>query len=310
MRTSTPGMRRKLIVGLALAAMLLGGCSTNTAGSPTAGADGEKAAPNAAPPGDSLTQGQADKGATDGTSTTAGSVDNRSLIYRGDITVRVDDVEKAADQVEALATTLGGHVDSQKRSTGSENASASITIRVPSKDFDSAFDRIAALGKEQNRSSNVEDVTEAVVDLDSRITAKKASLEATLRIYQQASAISDVIALRKEVDQQQADLAALEAKKRRLDDLISLSTLTAILIGPNTEIPKQKDKGFLDGLKDGWDAFVTSVRVLLVVTGWLLPFLLAIAIPVIVLVWISRVRRRRRRAAIGQPQSGMPGPSA
>jgi hypothetical protein len=299
-------MRRKLIVGLALAALLLGGCSsTGDSSAPTAG-NGGAAPKEAAPPVDSLSKGDADKqAATDGTATTAGSVDNRSLIYRGDITVRVDDVEKAADQVEAMATTLGGHVDSQKRVAGTENANASITIRVPSKEFDAAFDRIAALGKEQNRSSNVEDVTEAVVDLDSRITAQQASLDATLKIYQQATAISDVIALRKEVAQQQADLAVLQAKKRRLDDLIALSTITAILIGPNTDIPVEKtNPGFLDGLKAGWDAFVTSVRVLLVVTGWLLPFLLAVAIPIIVLVWISRARRRRRLALAQPPQSG------
>ncbi len=292
------GMTRKLIVGVALAALLLGGCArssdTSTPSNNTAG--GAAAAPEkAAPPVDAQSQTDGANKATDSTSTATGSVDNRSLIYRGDITVRVDDVKKAADQVEAMATTLGGHVDSEKRDAGTENASASITIRVPSKDFTNALERAAALGKEESRASNVEDVTEAVVDLDSRITAAKASLDATLKIYDRATAISDVIALQKEVAQQQADLAALEARKRKLDDLIALSTVTVILLGPNTDIPKEKNPGFLDGLKAGWDAFKTSVRVLLVVSGWLLPFLAVIAIIVLVPIWIARARRRRRR---------------
>lgn len=287
------GMRRKLIAGLALAALLLGGCSqAGDSSAPTAG-DGRAAAPEkAAPPAEGLNQGGSDKQqATDGSTTKTGVVENRSLIYRGDITVRVDDVTKAADQVKAMATTLGGHVDSEKRSSGTENASASITIRVPSKEFETAFSRVAGLGKEESRSSNVEDVTEAVVDLDTRITSKKAQLEATRRLYAQAPTFADVVNLGREVAQQEADLAALEAKKRRLDDLIALSTVTVTLLGPNTELPAKEDPGFLDGLEAGWEAFLTSVRVLLVVSGWLLPFLIAIAIPAVGVVLVRRVRR-------------------
>jgi hypothetical protein len=292
-------MRRNLIAGLALAALLLGGCSSAGDKSSTSGAGGNTGAKPeaAAPPAVDQAPGDADKSkATDGTAATAGPV-VRSLIYRGDITIRVDDVEKAADQVSAMATTLGGHVDSEKRNTGTQNASASITIRVPSKDFSAAFERLAGMGKEQNRSSNVEDVTEAVVDLDTRITSKKAQLEATRRLYAQAPTFTDVVNLGREVAQQEADLAALEAKKRRVDDLVALSTITVLLIGPNTDIPVEKtNPGFLDGLKAGWDAFLTSVRVLLVVTGWLLPFLAVIAIPVIILVWFSRRRGRTRHS--------------
>lgn len=298
MRHVHTGMRRNLIVGLALSALLLGGCSSAGDNSAPTSAGGAGAAPEkAAPPAVDGLSRDADNKATGGTEATVGPT-VRSLIYRGDITVRVDDVEKAAEQVSAMATTLGGHVDSEKRNTGTQQASATIVIRVPSKEFSAAFDRVKALGKEQTRSSNVEDVTEAVVDLDTRIASKKAQLEATRRLYGQAPTFADVVNLGKEVQQQEADLAVLEAKKRRVDDLIALSTITVVLLGPNTDIPvEKKNPGFLDGLEAGWDAFLTSVRVLMVVTGWLLPFTLAIAIPVIVLVLLLRRRRK-------VPQSG------
>jgi Domain of unknown function (DUF4349) len=174
------GMTRKLIVGLALTALLLGGCSSagdNSAPTSGGGVTDKRAAPEAAPPADAQSRGDTDKQATGATAAPV----VRSLIYRGDITIRVDDVEKAAEQVSAMATTLGGHIDSEKRTTGTSQASATITIRVPSKEFSAAFDRLKGLGKEQSRSSNVEDVTEAVVDLDTRIASKKAQLEATRR---------------------------------------------------------------------------------------------------------------------------------
>ncbi|HCT78395.1 MAG TPA: DUF4349 domain-containing protein, partial [Micromonosporaceae bacterium] len=52
--------------------------------------------------------------------------------------------------------------------------------------------------------------------------------------------------------------------------------------------------GFLGGLKAGWKAFVASVNVLLVVIGWLLPFAVAVAIPVVLIIWLVRLRGRRR----------------
>ncbi len=285
-------MKRFLIVALAVGALVLGGCSAKDEGaSPTAGE-----APGAAP----LREGGQGNAAVDqakvpaeAVTATTGPVDGRALIYRGEITVRVDDVEIAASKVETIASGLEGHISSQKRITGSRDAHASITMRVPSKNFEAALGKVAELGKEQSRGSNTEDVTEAVVDLDTRIAAQRASVESVRRMFERATALNDVVLLEKELSARQAELASLEAKKRRLDDLVALSTITISLAGPNTEIvvEKKRSPGFLGGLQAGWEAFVTSVQVVLVVLGFLLPFLIALAIPVALLIWRSRRKR-------------------
>lgn len=279
-----------MIVALALGALLLGGCSSSN-DSPNTSAPGAPAAESVV--------GAQDKDAAkapEGVTATTGPVQGRALVYRGDITVRVENVEVSADKVEAIANSLGGHVSSQKRVAGTRDARATITLRVPSKSFDSALDQVAALGKEESRNSNTEDVTEAIVDLDTRIAAQKASVESVRKMFERATTLSDVVLLERELSQRQSELAVLEAKKRKLDDLVSLSTITISLAGPNTEIPVENSSpGFLGGLKAGWKAFVASVNVLLVVIGWLLPFAVAVAIPVILIVWLVRLRGRRRR---------------
>ncbi|MEV0458829.1 DUF4349 domain-containing protein [Catellatospora methionotrophica] len=297
-------MKKTFAVATLSGLLLLAGCatssndSTSPAGAPKpgigdlsyqgdSGANGEKAGAPQAP-------------APDGVTATGGPVVGRSLIYRGELSVRVDDVVKSADQLTALVTTAGGHIGAEKRVNDSSESQAWITVRVPAKQFHSVVEQIAKLGTELNRSSNTEDVTEAVVDLDTRIAAQRASVESVRRMFTQAKQLSEVVLLERELNQRQAELASLERKKAGLDDLVSLSTITVTLVGPNTVVPepeKEPAPGFLGGLEAGWDAFVATVQVALAVLGFLMPFLIALAIPVALVVAL----RRRRRPAPAAP---------
>jgi ABC-type transporter Mla subunit MlaD len=230
----------------------------------------------------------------DTTQPTSAPLDSRSLIFRADISVRVDDVPKAADALTALATTAGGFVASEKRAIDSNESHATITVRVPSKQYGDTLEKVAKLGRELNRGSNVEDVTVAVVDLDTRIAAQRASVESVRRMFERASTLQDVVLLEKELNQRQAELASLEQKKRRLDDLVALSTITVTLVGPNTVITPEHapEANFLSALKDGWNALVKALRLASVVFGYILPFLLIFGIPVFLLLWLVRIRNR------------------
>ncbi len=248
------------------------------------------------------TGGSTGQGSTGQPATTAGPIDGRSLIYRADIVVKVDDVRKSAESLSSMLTTAGGFVASEKRTDDPRQAQASITVRIPSKEFASFMEKIAGLGTEQRRSSNIEDVTEAIVDLDTRVAAQKASVESVRKMFERATTLQDVVLLEKELSARQTELASLEAKKRRLDDLVALSTITVTLAGPNTEIEvvEEPDPSFLGGLKSGWDAFVSSIQVASAILGFLLPFLLAVGIPIAVLIAIVRYRRKKPEATTSE----------
>jgi len=76
-------------------------------------------------------------------------------------------------------------------------------------------------------------------------------------------------------------------------DQVALSTITVILRGPEApgEQPKEPETGFIAGLKAGWKGFVTSVGVVLTIAGTLLPWLIAIGVPVWFALWLLRRRR-------------------
>jgi outer membrane murein-binding lipoprotein Lpp len=283
-------MKKMFAIAAVTGLLLLAGCSSGgrNDSSYTSGSGGVPAA--GAPP-----QQEQDKAAApEGVKATSGPVEGRSLIYKGELSVRVDKVDEAATKLAAMVTTAGGFISADKRVADTGEEQAWLTVRVPSKDFQALLGRIAGLGEELSRNTNTEDVTEAIVDLDTRIAAQRASVESVRRMFAQAKQLSEVVLLERELSQRQAELASLEAKKRNLDNLVALSTITVSLVGPHTEVtkPKEPDPSFLGGLKAGWTAFVDSVQVASAVIGFLLPFLLAIAIPIGLLVWWLRRRRR------------------
>jgi hypothetical protein len=310
------GMKKTLVTGALSVLLLLAGCSAADSTSTDSGMPGGAAPEAPANGGADLgyqQNGKTGEGAAvvpDGVTATGGPVVGRSLIYRGDISVRVDDVAASADRLTSLVTTAGGHIGAEKRVNDGTESQASITVRVPAKQFHGVVEQIAKLGTELSRSSNTEDVTEAVVDLDTRIAAQKASVESVRRMFAQAKQLSEVVMLERELNQRQAELASLERKKAGLDDLVSLSTITVTLVGPHTPLPEPEEEplpGFLGGLAAGWDAFVASVQVALAILGFLLPFLIALAIPVGLVI---ALRRRRRAVPPPAPAAVAPAPPA
>ncbi|GIG85705.1 lipoprotein [Plantactinospora endophytica] len=280
------------------AALALAGCgsdagdhaSSGTAADAPAGA--EQAQPGAAeaPAGG---VGEADTSAKE--PTTELGVNQRAIVYTGSVTVRVDDVDAAAARAVGIATGAGGFLGGDNRSSDESRSEATLQLRVPADRFATVVDEIARLGEQLRRDIKTDDVTEESLDLDARIATQKARVESGRRLLAQANSLSDLVMLEGELAKREADLASLEAKKRRLADLTALSTITAVILGPNAQVPEDEPAGgFLAGLEGGWTAFVASLRVLLTVLGALLPWAIGLGLPLFGVLWLVRRFRARR----------------
>jgi hypothetical protein len=224
-------------------------------------------------------------------------VDQRAIIYTGSITIRVDDVNAAAARATAIVTGAGGFVGGDKRNINGGASDATMELRVPAGKFQSEVDQLAkTLGTEEQRGISTEDVTEQTVDLDARITVQQARVDSGRRLLAQAKTLNDLVMLEKEVATRESDLASLQAKKRRLADLTALSTITVVLLDPDAQAaPKNDDNppGFLAGLQGGWKALLASLGVVLTVLGALLPWLIAIGLPLWAILYVYRRYLRR-----------------
>lgn len=303
--------RGRVIAGLLAAglALLVGlaGCSAdggsddsaNTSGAGYSGgqADAPAGDPERAPAGAAPGEGTAeDKAGTPGRYQT----DERSIIYTGSITVRLEkdgDLDAKAAQAIALVTAAGGFVGSDQRSSADGRAQASLELRVPAARFAQLVDDLSGLGDEESRQLGTRDVTEDVVDLDARIATQQASVNRTRALLAQAKSVAELVSVEGELAKREAELASLQAKKRRLADLTSLSTITLMLLGPDVEATEEEpETGFIAGLKAGWKALLVAFTALKTVVGALLPWAVAVGVPVLAVILVLRWRRRVRPA--------------
>jgi len=241
-----------------------------------------------------------DKGSGAGTSTAARVLpSDRDIVYRGSITVQVQDVGKAAVRAEALATGSDGVVFSEQSTTDPRHpryGQATLTLRVPPSAFGPTLDGLSRLGKELDRQRSAEDVTTQLTDVDSRVRSQQRSVDRVRVLLGQAKTIGEVVQVESELSRREADLESLEAQLAKLKDVTDLATVEVTLVSPDrTPTPVKDDStdlGFLTGLRGGLGALGGIALVAVTVLGALAPFALVVALLGVPAYLVLRTRRR------------------
>ncbi|GAA2104137.1 hypothetical protein GCM10009780_55300 [Actinomadura alba] len=217
----------------------------------------------------------------------------RAVVYTASMEVETSDVEAAVTRAKALVTQAGGHVANENATT--DPVGASITFKIPAERYGTVLDGLShRLGTRRALRQEAEDVTEAVADVESRVRSAEAALKSFRKLLDRAGTVAEVINVEREISQRQADLEALQAKRRALAEQTGFATVT-VRIEPTPKAAARPGGGFTGGLRSGWAAFVGALSALAVALGWLLPFLGALAL-IGVPVWrLSRLRRWPRR---------------
>lgn len=285
---------RRATVLATLAVLLLAGCTGG--GSESTGAGGGDSGGASADFGREQERGvDEDGGGTAGEPGTALPLGpdalDRQITLTADIRVRSVDVQRDADRAAQQATTLGGIVSGDVRGGSGSQQTADLVLRVPPERVDQLLDALAGFGEELSRSVRSEDVTTVKADVDSRVESLQASLDRLRGLLADASDITDLVALERELAARESDLESLQAQQRALGDQISLATVSLSLVAQAPE-PEDDSAGFLGGLGTGWDAFLTVGSALLTGLGASLPFLVLVALIVGTVVAVSRRRAR------------------
>jgi hypothetical protein len=233
------------------------------------------------------------------------------------MTVQATDVSAAAARVRVLVETAKGFVADERTTTSPGDprplpetdsrtpgrTESVLTVRVPNASLDRVMGQIGELGTVLARSQTSEDVTSQYVDTASRVRSQTASVERVRALLSQATNLGQVVQIEGELARREADLEALQARLKSLEDKTTLSTLT-ITLSPDAVVPApQRTNAFVDGLRAGWHALAASVAVVLTVVGALLPFAVLVAVLFAPVAWWLR---RHRRQATTTPAAATP----
>jgi hypothetical protein len=300
--------RPRTVAVVLAAALTLAGCSSGTgqagAGAAvparrTAGAAVGAAGPSAAPGSTPLTSPSASPqpGAT-----------GAQIIRTATLSVRVRDVTAALATARSTAEDSGGYVGREStRRTVDARMVSTVVLRVPQASYDTVLARLSGTGTLLSRSSNAEDVTNQVVDVNSRVSSQRASIARIRALMKQARDLSDVVSLESELTTRESALESLLAQQASLRNRTVYATITLDLSETaGQHATTRHPPGITDALAGGWHAFVAVLRWIVLVIGAAAPFLAAAALGL--LLW-RLVRRGRTGVRSAQAQEGSPAPA-
>ncbi|MFJ3892479.1 DUF4349 domain-containing protein [Streptomyces sp. NPDC090083] len=277
---------------LLASALALAGCSDGTSEkSSSAGDAGGNA--KAAAPDTARQEGAAGSGNARNTKAVP-PLTASSIIRTASLSVRVEDVPKALDEARTTTENAGGFVGDESTSRdGQGHERTRVVLRVPSDKYDGVLADLEGAGRLLRRTAKAQDVTDQVVDVESRIASQRASVARVRELMDRATRLSDVVELEGELSTRESDLEALLAQQASLKDRTGLATITLSLSQTPVAKAAVKDDGpgFVDAVAGGWHVFLTLLRWIALSLGAVLPFAAVAASALF--VWLRLVRPRR-----------------
>lgn len=222
----------------------------------------------------------------------------REVVSTATVTLRADDIAAAKEQAAAVVDGSGGYVFGEQGQFG-DNPSVTLTLKVPPERFRSTLAGLGRLGTVDRQDVTTDDVTEQVIDLDSRIASAEVSVDRVRGFLDRANNVIEISSFESELLRRETDLEKLRGQKRSLDGRIDLATIVLTVQPPvpvaetATSEPNELP-GFLEGLAAGWRVFLSAGTVLLATLGLLVPFAPIIAL-IGLIVWFRRGASSGRR---------------
>lgn len=290
--------RRTAFALLVLVAILTAGCAASQSAPSASGVGAGPAAPNPA----DFAAADAAKRQQGTTTTPANGIPSfanagRDLILTANVSFRSTDPWATADKARAIAAGLGGDLLALSQTGSGDQRSALLTIRVPSDRFDEALTQLKKLDGEVLTSGvNAQDVTDQYVDVQARLSAKKAEEQQYLTLLAKASTVDEILKVQSALATTRTQIEQLQGQVNSMKNRIDYSTIT-MSISPLVTVP-----GAQTGQWDPSRTFAQALAALsalfrvigdaaiwLLVFGWL---------PIIVLLIAFTAMRRTRRAAV------------
>lgn len=291
--------RRTLAVLLLAASLGLVGCGANDSTSgdaKPAALDAGKGAAGSGYTADESAEWPAEGAARDEASKPSAPPAATHIIRTAELGVEVKDAGKALANARAVAERAGGRVENETTERVDDtHVTSHVVLRVPQEQYGPVLTELAGAGKLLSRKADAKDVTDQVVDVESRIATQRASVARVRELMERATELSDVVTLEGQLSSRQAELESLLARQASLKDRTTLATITLTLTEAETpEVKEDDDPGFLDALGGGWDALVATLRWIAVAIGAVAPFAALLGLLYAVWRWLVRPRLRVR----------------
>jgi hypothetical protein len=229
---------------------------------------------------------------------------SRKIMYKAQLTMQVEVYSESQKAIQDVVQRSGGYVLQFNESETASEKSGMFVIKVPANGFQSLLTELERLHPMKQKNIQGQDVTEEFVDLTARLKARQAVESRLLDFMKEAKKTDELIQFSNELGKVQEEIERIKGRMRYLEQNVDHSTIELRVfqrIG-STELIQAKDRGPL--FQRAAAALNGTTAVLSVIAQWAV-VIVAGALPVLViavilggLLWLVRLRRRRKLAEI------------
>ena len=232
--------------------------------------------------------------------------DGVKLVKTVDINAETKDFENAVKSVTEMTEKAGGYVEASSVTDYGYDyrddieRSAAMTLRIPADKLDEFTSGVGELMNVYYSGKVVSDVTETYYDIQSRLEAMKAKRDALQGLLDKAENLDDVLAIQKELYAAIADVESYQTRMNAIEGEVTYSTVH-LSIYEVDEYSTAGDRSYGtrvgNAFKSGWKSFGRFVSEAFVLFMRAIPFLLAFAVVIAVIVLIARASTKKGKKA-------------
>ncbi len=196
----------------------------------------------------------------------------REVIKRASLQVETPQgqFDDASRQVMFIVEANGGFIqDSSVFTDGDKKRTANFNIRVPVDNFTKVLTQVEALGKVQGRSMGTQDVTDQFIDLEAYIASREIQQSRLRDLLSKAKTVDEILRIENELNRLRSEIDSMKGRIRYLKNAVEMSSINLAL----REYRVIPDPTKPDLWKDMWNAFVRSVRNIVIFLGQVVPYL-------------------------------------
>ena len=172
--------------------------------------------------------GEAVVEAVDTSQAPAQLVSQRRIIIRTvNMSIVVEDIQNAIDDIARIADESGGWMVSSDRSL---KHAGSVSVRVPATGLDSVVETLRQLAVDvESEISTSQDVTDEYFDLQSRLKNQRATEEALIRLLDRAEHVQYALEVQRELTNVQENIERMLGRIKLLEETSAYSLITVHL---------------------------------------------------------------------------------
>jgi len=188
---------------------------------------------------------------------------SRLVIKSGEFNIVVKDVVGNAKKITQYAQRRGGWVVQSNIQELEELPIATVTVRVPVKNFDKMMSYIRGLAAEVNyEKSEGQDVTEEYVDLQSELRNLKATEKQFLEIMKKAKTIEEILRIQSEISKVRGEIENTKGRMLYLKRSAQMASITVNLALSEELLPVPPGEKWRPGYvaQRAWKSVVAAWR--------------------------------------------------